>query len=245
MANIMSKAEPVIEGQLNAAERAFVSQAVLEAPVKPEVVLEVGTWLGGGSTLHILRALHTNGTGHLWGVEASRDIYEKMIANIRLGAPEAADRFTPIFGFSTEVLPQWLNRLPAGKEIDAVFLDGGDNPMEQIEEFKLLADRIKLGGILMAHDARTRKGKWFVPYLSLLDNWEMRVHELSNYGLLHARKIRLQPSAASLRAAEQKLSRLRLEPVEIIARCTPSWLCGLILRLLPKKLVRKLTVGKD
>ena len=241
----MPETKPVIEGQLNAAERAFISKTILEAPVKPEVVLEVGTWLGGGSTLHILRALHANGTGHLWGVEAARDFYEKMIANIRLGAPEAVDRFTPIFGFSTEVLPEWLNRLPPGKEIDAVFLDGGPNPIEQIEEFKLLADHIKLGGILMAHDAHTRKGKWFVPYLALLDNWEMQVFDFSNYGLVHARKVKPQPSAASLQAAEQKFRRMRLEPVELVGRYTPSWLCGLILRLMPKKLARKLTVGKD
>jgi predicted O-methyltransferase YrrM len=241
----MPEAKPVIEGQLNAAERAFISKAILEAPVKPEVVLEVGTWLGGGSTLHILRALHANGTGHLWGVEAVSDIYEKMVANIRLGAPEAVDRFTPIFGFSIDVLPGWLNSLPPGRKIDAVFLDGGDNPIEQIEEFKLLADRIKLDGILMAHDARTRKGRWFVPYVALLDNWETQVFDLSNYGLLHARKIKPQPSAASLKAAEQKFRRMRLAPVELVARYTPSWLCGLILRLMPKKLARKLTVGKD
>jgi len=29
----------------------------------------LGTWLGGGSTLHILRALEQNGVGHLYGIE--------------------------------------------------------------------------------------------------------------------------------------------------------------------------------
>jgi predicted O-methyltransferase YrrM len=233
-----------IEGQLNASERAFITKAILEAPVKPEVVLEVGTWLGGGSTLHILRALQANGTGHLWGVEAFKDIYEKMIANIRLGAPEAVERFTPIFGFSTEVLPAWLQSLPTGKAIDVVFLDGGDNPMEQIEEFKLLANHLKVGGVLMAHDARTRKGKWLAPYLAELDNWETQVFDFSNYGLLHARKLGPEPSAASLAAAEQKLKRMRLNPIELVGRYTPRWLCGLILRSLPKNLNRKLTIGK-
>jgi hypothetical protein len=123
-----------------------------------------------------------------------------------------------------EVLPEWLNSLPPGREIDAVFLDGGANPIEQIEEFKLLADRIKLGGIPMAHDARTRKGKWFVPYVALLDNWETRVFDLSNYGLLHARKIKPPPSAS---------------------RYTPGWLHRIIYLLLPKKSACKLTIGKD
>jgi predicted O-methyltransferase YrrM len=240
----MSEPTPVIEGQLNAAEREFLTKAILEAPVKPEIVVEVGTWLGGGSTLHFLRALQTNGTGHLWGVEAFKDIYEKMIANIRRGAPDAAARFTPLFGFSTQVLPQWLTGLPPGTEIDCAFLDGGDNPMEQIEEFQLLAGRIRLGGVLLAHDARTRKGKWLVPFLAELDNWESQVFDLSNYGLLRARKLRPEPTAASRQAAERKLKQLRREPVEWIARYTPSWLCGLILRLTPQNLRRKLIIGK-
>src|SRR3984957_10812920 len=87
----------VIEGQLNPQERAFITNAILNAPTKPRVTLEVGTWLGGGSTLHILRALEKNGQGHLYGIEADPSIYERMVANIRKGAPEAAQRFTPLF----------------------------------------------------------------------------------------------------------------------------------------------------
>ena len=63
----------VIEGQLNARERELLTRAILDAPKPPKVTLEVGTWLGGGSTLHILRALEKNGCGHLWG-GASRPI---------------------------------------------------------------------------------------------------------------------------------------------------------------------------
>src|SRR6266496_5502432 len=50
-----------IEGQLNARERELLVNAVLKASTPPKVALEVGTWLGGGSTLHILRALEKNG----------------------------------------------------------------------------------------------------------------------------------------------------------------------------------------
>jgi predicted O-methyltransferase YrrM len=234
-----------IEGQLNEAERRLITEAITGAAKKPLVAIEVGTWLGGGSTLHILRALEQNGTGHLWGVEAFKDIYEKMIANIRLGAPEAVERFTPLFGFSTQVLPAWLQTLPPGKDIDFVFLDGGDNPREQIEEFDLLADRIRLGGILMAHDARTRKGKWFVPYLSLLDNWRTEVFDLSPYGIVRSCKIKAQPSDASRQAARRKFQRLQLEPKELVARLLPSRINGMILNALPKRLKRKLTIGAD
>ena len=234
-----------IEGQLNAEERGLIIDTILNAPAKPKVAVEVGTWLGGGSTLHILRALKKNGEGHLWGVEASKDIYEKMIASIRSAAPEAADRFTPLLGFSTEVLPLWLKELPADAEIDFVFLDGGDNPYEQIEEFKLLAPRIKVGGFLMAHDARGRKGKWLVPFVSLLDNWDSKVFDISREGVFSARKLKEQPSERSRREAERKLKFMRLEFIELVARFVPSWICGLVLRSLPRRLSRKLTLGQD
>lgn len=234
-----------IEGQLNADERALITRTILDARVKPKIAVEVGTWLGGGSTLHILRALQKNGEGHLWGVEASKDIYKKMIASIRAGAPDAADRFTPLLGFSTEVLPRWLKELPAAAEIDFVFLDGGDNPYEQIEEFNLLAPHVKVDGVLMSHDARGRKGKWLVPYVSLLDNWDAKVFEISREGVFHASKIMEQPSEASRRAAARKLKIMRLEFIELVARFVPSKICGLVLRALPRRLSRKLTIGQE
>src|ERR1700733_7497248 len=106
--NQPTKAGEVIEGQLNPQERSFITNAILNAAMKPRVALEVGTWLGGGSTLHILRALEQNGIGHLYGIEADSSIYERMVANIRKAAPEPAKRFTPIFGFSDEAIPKWL-----------------------------------------------------------------------------------------------------------------------------------------
>src|SRR4051794_2963652 len=110
-----------IAGQLNAAERTLLRSAVLQAPRRPQVILEVGTWLGGGSTLHLLRALEQNGAGHLWGIEADRSIYEAMLKNIQTAAPEAAARFTPLFGMSQEIIPKWIADRPAGFSVDLVF----------------------------------------------------------------------------------------------------------------------------
>jgi len=229
-----------IPGQLSEGERQLLTNAILNAPKKPEVVLEAGTWLGGGSTLHILRALHQNGRGHLWGIEIDRSIYTQMIDNIRAALPDATDRFTPIFGRSQDVIPQWLAETGAARRVDFVFLDGGDSPLEQIIEFKLLADRIPVGGRLMAHDAKMRKGKWLVPYLSLLDNWQVRLHELSEVGLLDAVKLREQPGPASLQAAERKLFRLRLKPVEVAGALLPARLCKVMLEAMPEKLRQRL-----
>jgi predicted O-methyltransferase YrrM len=235
---------PPLEGQLSSGERKLLADALLNMPAKPQIVIEVGTWLGGGSTLHILRALQKNGEGHLWGVEAVRDIYEKMISNLQAEVPEALDRFTPLFGFSDKVLPEWLASLPANTRIDLAFLDGGDSPGEQIEEFKLLAPHIKVGGILMSHDARLRKGKWIVPYVALLDNWESKVHDLSEEGLHFAKKTGDYPSEQSLRAAEHKLATMRAQPAELIGRFLPKKIRGLVARSMPSSLVNRLIRGR-
>jgi hypothetical protein len=232
-----------IEGQLNEAERRILTDAVLKASKKPQVVIEVGTWLGGGSTLHILRALELNGEGHLWGIEVDLSIYERMIANIRAAAPECADRFTPLFGPSQRVIPKWLAENKRGLQIDLVFLDGGNNPGEQIREFQLLDKHIPVCGQLLSHDAKMRKGRWLVPYLSLLDNWQVRICEGSYVGMMCAQKVALHPSRGSLKAARRHLLKLRCNPVEIAATILPARVCGFILGLLPTTLSRRLSDG--
>ena len=232
-----------IDGQLSHGEREFLTGAILGQSRKPEVVLEVGTWLGGGSTLHILRALDKNERGHLWGIEADHTIYEQMIRNLRAAAPETLERFTPLFGSSNSVIPQLLAAKGPDFQIDMAFLDGGNNPLEQIVEFELLKDRIAVDGLLMSHDARVRKGKWLVPYVSRLDNWKCDLHDLSEVGLFCARKLAAQPSLESLRRARAHLRRLRLEPIEIVAALLPRRVCGLALRFLPRRMASSLAEG--
>jgi predicted O-methyltransferase YrrM len=234
-----------IAGQLNALERELLANAILGAPRPPRVALEVGTWLGGGSTLHILRALERNGEGKLWGIEADRSIYERMLANLKAGAPETLHRFTPLFGFSQEVIPQWIGEQPPGFQVDFAFLDGGNNPLEQITEFRLLDPHMPVGAQLMAHDVKLRKGKWFAPYLRALDNWRTQFHDVSDEGLLHAQKIAPQPSPASLGQARRGLLKARLQPAEVAAALLPSALCGAILRLLPRRLSVRLSDGRQ
>ena len=233
----------LIEGQLNAVERRLLTEAISGAAVKPGILIEIGTWLGGGSTLEILRALERNGAGHLWGIEADRSIYDRMIANIRAAAPDAAHRFTPLFGFSQNVIPQWL-REQGEVAVDFAFLDGGNRPLEQIVEFQLLDPYIPVGGPLLSHDAKLRKGKWLVPYLSRLDHWQTQLHDVSTEGLLQARKIAAQPSPASLRAARAALRRMRCSPAEVAAAILPARVCGLVLRLLPSRLAWRLSDGR-
>jgi len=211
-----------IEGQLSTAERNHITRAIRQANRKPLVCLEVGTWLGGGSTLHILKALEENGAGHLWRIEADSAIYERMVANLRAAFPQSANQFTPLFGLSQNVLPEWLRSLGSAGTVDFVFLDGGNNPAEQILEFRLLDPHMPVGSQLMAHDACVRKGKWLVPYLMRLDNWECALLDGSSVGLFYARKIGAQPSPASQRRANRHLLRQRLHPVELAAAILPA-----------------------
>jgi hypothetical protein len=86
-----------------------------------------------------------------------------MLKNINSAGQEIAARFTPLFGFSQAVIPDFLAKNGKDTTIEFVFLDGGDNPMEQITEFQVLRDAMPVGAVLLSHDAKLRKGKWLVP----------------------------------------------------------------------------------
>jgi predicted O-methyltransferase YrrM len=232
-----------IEGQLSPDERRLLTETILTTP-QITTVLEVGTWLGGGSTVHILRALHENKSGHLWGIEADESIYKRMIDNLQAIVPDTIGRFTPLFGRSQKVIPRWLLEQGTMFKIDLVFLDGGNNPSEQITEFLLIDPYVPVGGILMAHDAKLRKGKWLVPYVSKLDNWTSELQDVSEEGLFFAKKTAPHPSQKSLRSARSHLRRMRLEPAEIAAALLPAKICGIILKLLPRRLALKLAQGR-
>ena len=194
--------------------------------------------------MHFIRALETNAEGHLWGIEADHSIYERMVDNIRTAAPEAAHRFTPLFGLSQKVIPQWLSEQGPKAVVDVVFLDGGDNPLEQVTEFQLLAEHIPVGGQLLAHDAKMRKGKWLRPYMEQFDNWKVELHDLSVEGLLHAVKLSATPSDSSRRKAAAVLRELRRDPVELLGRFLPASACRILLGLMPERLRLRVSQGR-
>lgn len=231
-----------MEGQLNSKEREIITRWVTD--LKPQRAMEVGTWLGGGSTLHILKALEANGQGHLWGIEAFQSIYDAMLKNINSAGAEIAARFTPLFGFSQNVIPEFLAKNGKDTTIEFVFLDGGDNPMEQITEFQVLRDSMPVGSVLLSHDAKLRKGKWLIPYLKAHDNWECKLHDVSDEGMFEAIKTAPFPSKESERKAAKLLQSLRMQPTEFLGRILPAPVISMILRLIPRKLVLKITQGR-
>jgi len=233
-----------VDGQLNARERDLIGQYLVMGETPPMVAVEVGTWLGGGSTMVILKEFVRAGTGHLWGVEADEGIYERMVANISEALPEGMDYFTPLLGLSQKKLPEWIASQGHAPEIDFVFLDGGDSPREQIDEFYLLDPLLKVGGRILSHDANFRKGKWFVPYIKALDNYRVMLHQVSEEGLLAAVKVASKPSEASRTQAARILKGCRSEPVEILGHLTPRWVLRLAANVLPASISRRFGQGR-
>jgi len=228
-----------IESQLGPEEKTIVAQAV--AQFAAPIILEIGTYKGGGSTLTFLEALQKTVGGKLYGVEADASVFSEMKNNIRSVNPDYFEHFTPIRGFSQQVIPELLKEV---RSFDIAFLDGGNNPREQIEEFTLLHDAIPVGGYLFAHDANLRKGRWLVPYILELDNWRVVVHQVSEEGLLEAKKITVHPSADSLSRADRILRRNKRSLIEVATLFFPSSFKGVFLKLLPFKLRRLIGEGR-
>jgi predicted O-methyltransferase YrrM len=230
---------PNLESQLHPLEKQILGRTV--DTINDPTILEIGTYKGGGSTLTLLETLKRKSSGRLIGIEADPDVFDEMKANITSVDPGYFDFFEPISGFSQSVIPELLTKYP---RFDLAFLDGGNNPREQIEEFELLKDAIPVGGFLFSHDANLRKGHWLVPYLSELDNWRVTIHQASEEGLLEAEKIRTNPSPASSQRARKILWGKMLSPVELSTLLFPSSFKGFVLKLLPLKIRRRIGEGR-
>ena len=222
-----------LEGQLNSQEREQIRAAIARLLPRKPICLEVGTYKGGGSTLQILQAL-AEGDGHLFGIEASPEVFREMTDSLSAREPQLYRRFSPVCGFSQSVIPKLMVE---GKitRLDFVFLDGGNNPREQMEEFFLLDPLMPAGSILMAHDALLRKGKWLRRFLPQLDHYQTEILSISTEGLLVARKTALQPGFMGRIRARLMLLFCQLSPLELAARWVPSSVRACFFRLLPSK----------
>jgi hypothetical protein len=239
--NRISSSVPLPEGQLNSVERNLIVEAVTSLlPDKP-VCLEVGTYKGGGSTLHILKAL-AKSDGILFGIEASQQIFQEMSASLVYHQPELCRRFFPVCGFSQKVIPSLVDESRLRK-VNFAFLDGGNNPNEQIEEFFILDSLMPVGSILMSHDAFLRKGKFLRRILPLLDHWQTEILPVSTEGLLVAKKVASQPTNSF--KAKLVLFLCRLSPLELAAKLSPHWFRSTLFRALPQRLTAWIADGRS
>ena len=73
---------------------------------------------------------------------------------------------------------------------------------------------------------------------------KITAHRLQEQALQAIQDGQTQKGTASLRTAEQKLFRLRLDPVEVAGSLLPSKACKVILEALPTKLMRRVSQGR-
>jgi len=130
-----------MQGQLKPRERQSLYEWVKKS--QPKVVLEVGTWKGGGSTWQIANAIRdANVGGHLTTCEVDPILYTeaKKIFNTDHWRPHVTCLLKP----STEVIPT-LNP-------DFAFFDGPNDADLSLSDFKLLETRMASGSWFACHD---------------------------------------------------------------------------------------------
>ena len=195
----------VPSGQMTQIERDYIYNTVKE--INAKVCIESGTWYGGGSTLSLTKGSYDN-NGMVYTYEecydfykVAKDFYDKSIYvnNIKL--------YNSTFIKGLEEFPDDFF-----ETIDLVLLDGGDespngnhklsisdyiedyNVSENVQSFKFLENRIKVGCHLLLHDwtINTGRGSFIKRYLNETKNDNFEVIRVINEstGLAHLKKIK-------------------------------------------------------
>lgn len=133
-----------MEGQLTQRERELLYRIVKTS--RPKLVVEVGTWYGGGSTLFIASALRDAGTGKLITCEPDIARYNSACSGY-LGKPEFN---IELLNCTARVLFKKL--IDENSQIDFLFMDGSEDPSENIDDFRYIEGHLPLGSIVGFHD---------------------------------------------------------------------------------------------
>lgn len=180
-----------MEGQLYPPERKLLYDAVLQA--KPKIVLEIGTWKGGGSTYQIATALRENGSGKLYTCEVDRIFYEQA----RGVYSDWGDIVECHHTASTDMINQLLGN---GIIPDFVFNDGPEEPELNLSDFQLLEPHLRPGAVFGMHDWDLEvradglisvKAKLLRPYLEGSPEWriESYITKPESVGMVIATKL--------------------------------------------------------
>lgn len=155
-----------IPGQLWYAERKTLYETIRKH--KPQVVFEIGTWFGGGSTYFIAQALLENHFGTLFTIESDQDIYRSAVLNYHRYLRNLLPYIKFYVGKSTEVYPLILREVG---RVDALFLDGADDPQQTVDEFTMFKPYLHRGSVLMAHDWDQKKMELLRSIIETSPNW--------------------------------------------------------------------------
>lgn len=156
-------------GQLADVERKYLYDLVRSS--RPQVVVESGTWKGGGSTLFLASALSDNASGELHTWESHEPFYQEALRFYQRQR-HLRDRVHLHLGDFVGAVERLSDVFVSG--IGVVFLDGGDEtpdgklklPLEQypdssenVRSFKALSPRLRSGTHLLLHDWGVQGGR--------------------------------------------------------------------------------------
>jgi cephalosporin hydroxylase len=171
------------EGQMNPEERKALYNLIIDT--KPEVVCEVGTCRGGGSTYFISSALRNNCKGILYTCENKKEFYDYAIS-LYQGNPDFASLIKYVqfwFGDSFSVYNtvfEILRHERKSDKIDIVFLDGGACGITMLYDFCMFRSHIPIGGFLAAHDWNNGKSDYLKPVIDNDCDWK-KVNEVVGF----------------------------------------------------------------
>lgn len=172
-----------MNGQLLPAEREYLHNSVLQA--KPAIVLEVGTWKGGGSTWQIKRALNNIGAGILYTCEPDESCFLEAFEIYEHDTQVVCQKIT-----SEELIKKMLG---VGFIPDFVFFDGPEDTDTALNDLISLEKRMKGGAYFMMHDwdAPSIKAMKIRPYLEASKTWRIEkvLTAPESVGLVKAVKI--------------------------------------------------------
>jgi cephalosporin hydroxylase len=148
------------------AERKLLYETVRR--YKPEVVFEIGTWYGGGSTYFISEALCHIGSGVLHTVEADSGRHRSAVNYYGAHLAHLLPHVVFHLGTSEDVYPDLLRGLG---RVDMLFLDGASDPAQTLAEFKLFSPCLSAGSILVGHDWFQQKMDALRPVIEKSPEW--------------------------------------------------------------------------
>ncbi len=162
-----------MEGQMWPAERDFLANAIKER--NPSIILEVGTWKGGGSTLQIANAMAESST--LITCEVDKNFYDQAMRDLSDHKNFDNIKFNNVPSY--ELIDDIIEN---GVIPEFVFFDGPEDPEINYNDFKRLEEYVKPGTYFCMHDwdlgvradgLTSTKAEYVRPYVEKSDKWDI------------------------------------------------------------------------
>lgn len=156
-----------LHGQMYIEDRKALYDLIISE--KPKTCFEIGTYKGGGSTFFLSSAFAKVGNGKLITLESNIKLHQFAKNFYKKHLPLLEKHTIFLLGSSPT---QFLPLIKENKNVvDCVFLDGSDDQVETVEQYKFFIQFFHSGSILMAHDWFTDKMKLLKPIIERDKQW--------------------------------------------------------------------------